>query len=42
MAQNTNPKGANDLSNIKLTDVIDLKFLQRFQDDFATGVESVK
>lgn len=38
MAQNTNPKGANDLSNIKLTDVIDLKFLQRFQDDFATGV----
>ena len=38
MAQNTNPKGANDLSNIKLTDVIDLNFLQRFQDDFATGV----
>ena len=38
MAQNTNPKGSNDLSNIKLTDVIDLKFLQRFQDDFATGV----
>jgi ligand-binding sensor protein len=38
MAQNTNPKGTNDLSNIKLTDVIDLKFLQRFQDDFATGV----
>ena len=38
MAQNTNPKGANDLSNIKLADVIDLKFLQRFQDDFATGV----
>ena len=38
MAQNTNQKGANDLSNIKLADVIDLKFLQRFQDDFATGV----
>ena len=38
MAQNTNQKGSNDLSNIKLTDVIDLKFLQRFQDDFATGV----
>ena len=38
MAQNTNQKGSNDLSNIKLTDVIDLNFLQRFQDDFATGV----
>ena len=38
MAQNTNQKGSNDLSNIKLTDVIDLKFLQQFQDDFATGV----
>ena len=38
MAQNTNQKGSNDLNNIKLTDVIDLKFLQRFQDDFATGV----
>jgi ligand-binding sensor protein len=38
MAQTTNQKGSNDLSNIKLTDVIDLNFLQRFQDDFATGV----
>lgn len=27
-----------DLCAIKLTDVIDLKFLQQFQDDFATGV----
>ena len=26
------------LDNIKLTDVIDLEFLQRFQDDFAKGV----
>jgi ligand-binding sensor protein len=32
-------KGADqDLSNIKLTDIIDLDFLQRFQDDFAIGV----
>ena len=33
-------RGGNgsDLQNIKLTDVIDLKFLQRFQDDFAKGV----
>lgn len=45
MAQNqaiNNNQGNNDsdfdLSNIKLTDVIDIKFLQRFQDDFATGV----
>jgi ligand-binding sensor protein len=28
----------SDISNIKLTDVIDLDFLQKFQDDFATGV----
>jgi ligand-binding sensor protein len=27
-----------DISNIKLSDVIDLDFLQKFQDDFATGV----
>ena len=27
-----------ELSSVKLTDVIDLEFLQRFQDDFATGV----
>lgn len=29
---------AFDINNIKLTDVIDLNFLQKFQDDFATGV----
>lgn len=33
-------KGKNnlDLGNIRLTDVIDTKFLQSFQDDFAKGV----
>lgn len=29
---------AFDINTIKLTDVIDLDFLQKFQDDFATGV----
>ncbi|GMB01158.1 PocR ligand-binding domain-containing protein [Pelosinus sp. IPA-1] len=35
-----NQKNANelDLSEVKLADVIDLEFLQRFQDDFAKGV----
>ena len=35
-----NKKNANelDLSEVKLADVIDLEFLQRFQDDFAKGV----
>lgn len=28
----------DDIKNIKLTDIIDLKFLQRFQDDFAESV----
>ncbi|WHH57880.1 PocR ligand-binding domain-containing protein [Petroclostridium sp. X23] len=27
-----------DLSKVKLTDIIDLEFLQKFQDDFATGI----
>lgn len=27
-----------DLSNVKLTDIIDVNFLQKFQDDFATGI----
>lgn len=37
---NQNQKNANklDLSEVKLADVIDLDFLQRFQDDFAKGV----
>lgn len=30
--------GDLDLSNVKLSDVIDIEFLQRFQDDFAKGV----
>lgn len=40
MALNSNNKtdADFDLSSIKLTDVIDIEFLQRFQDDFATGV----
>lgn len=37
--QDTKQKNADqDLSTIKLTDIIDLDFLQRFQDDFAIGV----
>jgi ligand-binding sensor protein len=28
----------HDVSNLRLTDIIDLDFLQRFQDDFAVGV----
>ncbi|MZP30513.1 chemotaxis protein [Heliobacterium undosum] len=27
-----------DLANVKITDVIDIEFLQKFQDDFATGI----
>ncbi|HWR29849.1 MAG TPA: PocR ligand-binding domain-containing protein [Negativicutes bacterium] len=38
MAQDPKHKTHEDLSSIKLTDVIDLDFLQRFQDDFAKGV----
>ena len=38
MMQNSKTKKIQDLQNIKLTDVIDLEFLQRFQDDFAKGV----
>jgi ligand-binding sensor protein len=38
MIQNTKHAGQENLNNIKLADVIDLDFLQRFQDDFATGV----
>jgi len=30
--------GSIDVNNIKLTDVIDISFLQKFQDDFAKGV----
>ncbi len=33
-----NGKELTDLSNIKLQDVIDLEFLQKFQDDFATAI----
>ena len=29
---------SDDLNDLKITDVIDLDFLQRFQDDFAKGV----
>jgi ligand-binding sensor protein len=39
--QNTNGKSSShqlDLNTVKLADVIDLEFLQRFQDDFAKGV----
>jgi len=38
MAQDPKHKTHEDLHSIKLTDVIDLDFLQRFQDDFAKGV----
>ena len=41
MAQDKNIQFAGnelDLSKLKLTDIIDLGFLQQFQDDFATGV----
>lgn len=41
MAQNKNIKYTGnqlDLSTVKLTDIIDLEFLQQFQDDFAKGV----
>ncbi|MEN6412056.1 MAG: PocR ligand-binding domain-containing protein [Veillonellales bacterium] len=33
-----NSKNDSDLNNVKLTDVIDIEFLQRFQDDFAKGM----
>jgi len=36
--QNNWGRQSSDIQNIKLADVIDLKFLQRFQDDFAKGV----
>jgi ligand-binding sensor protein len=36
--QNNRGDHGTNLQNIKLTDVIDLNFLQRFQDDFAKGV----
>lgn len=38
MTQKFKQKPQDDLNNIKLTDVIDLDFLQQFQDDFAKGV----
>ncbi len=38
MAQDFKQKSQGDLKDLKLTDVIDLDFLQQFQDDFATGV----
>jgi len=41
MAQNNNVKYSGNqvnLNTVKLTDVIDLGFLQKFQDDFAKGV----
>ncbi|BBB90136.1 MAG TPA: PocR ligand-binding domain-containing protein [Methylomusa anaerophila] len=41
MSHEYNPSTKNkgfEVDNIKLTDVIDLDFLQRFQDDFAKGV----
>lgn len=34
----TKTESGFDLDSVKLTDVIDIEFLQRFQDDFATGV----
>lgn len=38
MAHDAKQKTQEDLTKIKLADVIDLDFLQRFQDDFAKGV----
>lgn len=38
MAQDLKKNSQNDLNDLKLIDVIDLAFLQQFQDDFATGV----
>lgn len=38
MNQRLNVKGNSDLDNLTITDVIDIEFLQRFQDDFAKGV----
>lgn len=37
-SQEKNVGTAVDLENITLTDVIDMEFLQRFQDDFAKGI----
>jgi len=38
MARERQKEADQDLNNIKLTDIIDLEFLQHFQDDFAIGV----
>lgn len=38
MAAQITQNGKANLEDLKLADVIDLKFLQQFQDDFATGV----
>jgi ligand-binding sensor protein/nitrogen-specific signal transduction histidine kinase len=35
---NQDKRQSNDINTIKLTDVIDINFLQRFQDDFAESV----
>ena len=38
MKQHFKVTASDDLKDLKITDVIDLDFLQRFQDDFAKGV----